>query len=102
MPSLGDSGATWLMQLCLMSVAPFREAKELLARREELFLSEAPNATEEIEGIWTQLTALEQAMSADFPLTDAESARLRAELKERILEIYANERAAHEALGALS
>ncbi len=82
-------------------VAPFREAKELLARREELFLSEAPNATEEIEGLWTQLTALEQAVSADFPLTDADSARLRAELKERILEIYANERAAHEALGAL-
>ena len=82
-------------------VAPFREAKELLARREELFLSEAPNATEEIEGIWTQLTALEQAMSADFPLTDVDSACLRAELKERILEIYANERAAHEGLGAL-
>ncbi len=83
------------------SVAPFREAKELLAHREELFLSEAPNATEEIEGIWTQLTALEQAMSADFPLTDADSSDLRAELRERILEIYANERAAHEALGAL-
>ena len=55
--------------------APYGEAKELLARREELFLSEAPNATEEIEGIWTQLTALEKAMSADFPLTDAESSR---------------------------
>ena len=82
-------------------VAPFREVKELLARREELFLSEAPNATEEIEGIWTKLTALERATSADFPLTDADSARLRAELKERNLEIYANERAAHEALGAL-
>ena len=82
-------------------VAPFREAKALLARREALFLSHAPAATEEIEGIWSQLGALEQAMSQDFPLTDAESARLRAALRERILDIYVQERAAHEALGAL-
>ncbi len=82
-------------------VAPFREAKELLARREELFLGRAPAVTEELEGIWTQLTALEQSISKDFPLSDAESASLRAGLKERILEIYAKERAALEALGAL-
>ena len=83
-------------------VAPFREAKILLARREEIFLSQAPNATEEIKGIWAQLTALERDMGKEFPLTDAESNQLRAELKERILEIYEKERAAHEALGALA
>ena len=82
-------------------VAPFREAKELLARREELFLGQAPAVTEELEGIWTQLTALEQSISKEFPLSDGESASLRAGLQERILEIYAKERAAHEALGAL-
>ena len=84
----------------LDGVAPFREAKELIARREEVFLSQGAAATEEVKGIWTQLTALEQAMSKEFPLTDAESASLRAELKERILDIYAKECAAHEALGS--
>ena len=82
-------------------VAPFREAKELLARREELFLRQGPAATDEIKDIWAQLTALEQALSQDFPLTDAESAALRAALQERIREIYAGEQAAHAALGAL-
>ena len=82
-------------------VAPFREAKDLIARREELFLSQGPAATAEIKGIWTQLSALEQALSQDFPLTDAESADLRAALQERIREIYAGEQAAHAALGAL-
>ena len=82
-------------------VAPFREVKDLLARREELFLNQGPAATSDIKGIWTQLTALEQAMSQDFPLTDAESAELRAALQERIRDIYAGERAAHEALGTL-
>ncbi len=82
-------------------VAPFRKAKDLLSRREELFLSQGAAATEEVKGIWTQLTALEQAMSEDFPLSDAASETLRAELKERILEIYAKECAAQEALGTL-
>ena len=82
-------------------VAPFRQAKELLARREELFLSQAPAVTEELEGIWAQLTALERSISDDFPLSDAESADLRAGLKERILDIYAKELAAHAALGDL-
>jgi hypothetical protein len=82
-------------------VAPFREAKELLARREELLLSQGPAATAAIESTWTRLSALEQSISTDFPLSDAESAALRAGLQERILEIYAKECAAHEALGAL-
>lgn len=82
-------------------VAPFRAAKELIARREELFLSQGPAATAEIKDIWTQLTAVEQGMSQDFPLTDTESAELRAALQERILDIYAGEQTAHEALGAL-
>lgn len=84
------------------NVAPFRETKELLARREEAFLSQGPAATEEVKGIWTQLNVLEQAMSKDFPLTEAECATLRAELKERILDIYAKECAAQEALGAVA
>jgi hypothetical protein len=82
-------------------VAPFRETKQLLARREEVFLSQGAAATEEVKGIWTELSALEQAMREDFPLTDAESANLRAELKERILDIYDKECAAHAALGAV-
>ena len=101
----GELGRLWgeLADAALPDgVAPFREAKDLLARREELFLSQAPNATEEIKGVWTQLAALERDMGKDFPLTDAESSQLRAELKERILNIYAKECAAHKALGALA
>lgn len=100
----GELGQKWsdLADAALPDdVVPFREAKKLLARKEELFLSQAPAVTEELEGIWTQLTALEKSMSEAFPLSDAESADLRAGLKERILDIYAKERAAHAALGAL-
>ncbi len=82
-------------------VAPLREAKALLARKEQIFLDHGAAATAEIEGIWTQLGALEKAVSADFPLSDAESDRLREQMKGRILDIYAKECAAQEALGAL-
>lgn len=100
----GELGRMWreLADAALPdNVVPFKEAKDLLAQREEIFLSEGAGATEKIKEIWAKLSELEQAMSREFPLTDGESAQLRAELQGRIRDIYAKECAAQEALGAL-
>ena len=101
MPSLGDSGATWLMQLCLMTSRLSGKRRNYWPAEKSSFSVKHPTLQRKSKVSGPKLTALEQAVSADFPLTDADSARLRAELKERILAIYAKERAAHEALGAL-
>lgn len=100
----GELGRMWseLADAALPdSVAPLKEAKDLLAQREEVFLSEGAGATKKIKDIWSQLSAAEQALGQDFPLTDGESAQLRAELQGRIRDIYAKECAAQEALGQL-
>jgi hypothetical protein len=70
------------------SVPAFKEAKELTARRSELTLSGGD--PEEIRATWSQLEALQEEVSKQFPLPDTECDSLRAELKERILAIHAD------------
>lgn len=82
------------------AVPACREAKELMARKEALLLSEGAAATDEIKRIWTRLDELQEAARSDFPLTATESRHLLADLQQRIRRVYDLECAAHEALGA--
>jgi hypothetical protein len=76
------------------SVPICREAKALIARKAELLVSDGPPAAAEIRGVWDQLGELTRQAADRFPLSDAECAELRAELKARVLELHAGEVAA--------
>ena len=77
-------------------VPAFRKAKELIARKAEL--THGGGTVEEIRDVSKQLHELKR--QSPFPLSDADSAALRASLQARILSQYEEERAAHTAIGA--
>ncbi len=51
-------------------VPEFHRARELLARKEELLLTQGTGATAKIAEAWTELNALTARAASDFPLTD--------------------------------
>ena len=76
-----------------------KETKELNARKAELTLS--GGAPEEIRAIWSRLSELQKQAGEKFPLSQADSAALRADLKTEILTIHSAEVAALDALGQI-
>jgi Domain of unknown function (DUF4872)/Butirosin biosynthesis protein H, N-terminal len=80
-------------------VPALREAKELHIHKAEL--AHAGAAAEEMRAIWGRLRALEQQHSAPFPLSEADYATLRAQLRDRIVALYEGEVAAHAAIGGV-
>jgi Domain of unknown function (DUF4872)/Butirosin biosynthesis protein H, N-terminal len=96
-----DLGGKWteLADAALPDSVPmFREAKTLIARKAELLVSDGPPGAEEIRGIWDQLGELTRQAADRFPLSNAECAELRADLKTRVLALYAGEIAALKAV----
>ena len=82
----------------MAGVPALREAKELHARKAELLHDGGP--AEEVRAIWQRLSQLEEQARAQFPLSDAECAELRARLQERIMMLYEGEVAAHAEIPA--
>jgi hypothetical protein len=76
------------------SVRAFRQVKALCARRAELLASDGPAAEPEIRGVWAELGELARGAAADFPLSEAASADLRADLQARVRALHAGEVAA--------
>jgi hypothetical protein len=98
----GELGAGWsaLAEAALPDGVPaFRESKELLTRKSELYHSEGAS-TWEGGACGTELGALGTQMKECFPLNEAQSAALRKELKKRVESLYAGEKAAAAELGA--
>ncbi|HEV8150273.1 MAG TPA: DUF4872 domain-containing protein [Gemmatimonadales bacterium] len=98
----GELGAGWsaLADAALPDGVPaFRESKELLTRKSELYHSEGAS-TWEGGACGTELGALGTQMKECFPLNEAQSAALRKELKKRVESLYAGEKAAAAELGA--
>jgi hypothetical protein len=79
-------------------VPALREAKELHARKAELTHDGGP--AEEVRAIWQRLGELEEQTKERLPLSDAECADLRAQLRARIMALYEGEVAAHAAIPA--
>jgi hypothetical protein len=77
-------------------VPMLREAKELHARKAELTHDGGPAA--EVRAIWQRLGELEEQIKERFPLSDAECADLRVQLKARIMALYEGEVTAHAAI----
>jgi len=80
------------------TVALFRDLCDLMRQDYELFVSQGNASLDKRRDINTRLDALKADAGANFPLTDAEAAAMRAELRERVLAICAAEEAAIQML----
>ena len=76
----------------------FRQFKQLSVERAELTLSADDSSAERLAKVLHELAELETTAKRSFPLTEAECDALRAELKHRVLELHAQEVAAHQQL----
>jgi hypothetical protein len=91
-----DLGRQWsdLADAALPDDVPTcRAAKELLARKAELLASDGPAAAPDIRGVWSELGELARRAAAEFPLSEAASAALRADLQARVRALHAGESA---------
>ena len=73
-----------------------RSAKDLLTKRRELLHDGA--AAEDVRAVWQELGELAKQAKAQFPLSVADCADLRAQLQQRVLALYEGEVAAQAAL----
>ncbi len=83
------------------SAQPLGEARDLLLRREQVFLSRGADGLDELRSIDSRLTEIQQSMETDFPLDASQSMALLNDLREQIQDIYAAEVAAAEQLATI-
>ncbi len=69
-------------------IAPFKETRELLERRERLFVDRGAAALEEIQAAENRLAEIRVSMKTDFPLTEQEADAMRAGLADIILALH--------------
>jgi hypothetical protein len=81
-------------------VAPFREARDLMDREYEHYLSRGLDAFDDNQQIQARLKDLRQTMETGFPLTDTESTAMRGGLADHIMGIHDIETTAFDALKA--
>jgi len=72
-------------------IAPLRETRELILRRDASFLARGPAAFDEMQTIDTRLTALKSAIETDFPLNLDQSRELLEGLRYRLITIHVAE-----------
>lgn len=96
-----QSEAQWteLSNMTLRDDVPeLAQAADLLTRKQQLFLSQGTNATQEIQAINTKLNELMQAATDAFPVTEADIMAWQEELAAQVLVIHDAE---HEAITQL-
>jgi len=95
------AAATWQQLPAFLlpdDIQPFAESRELMLRKHTLFLERGGAALEEIQTINGRLDEIREAVSADFPLMQAEVEAFRERLAEQILAIHDAEATAVQAL----
>lgn len=80
------------------NVPLFGESKKLIQTKHDLFINNGESALPEIKRINARLNELLSQSEKDFPLSNSESASLRANLRDDLLKISAVE---HEAIDLL-
>ncbi len=83
------------------SVAQFRETRELLERKHDLFLRRGNAALGEMQKISARMDALRAEIKKEPPLSDTQLTDLRENLREHILRVHAAESDAVRALNAV-
>jgi hypothetical protein len=80
-------------------VALFKETRELMRRDYHLFLTQGNASLEERRQISTRLDALKAEVAREFPLSDAEAAALREQLRDHVMKLRDYEFKAISTLG---
>lgn len=96
-----DSFVHWLAfsdALLPDEIPLFGESKRLIQHKHDLFINEGDTALEAIKEINIRLNKLLAQAESDFPLSQAEVADFRANLRDQILKISAVEQAAISSL----
>ena len=74
------------------------ESKKLIRKKHDLFIQKGESALPEIKQINARLNELLEKSKTDFPLSDAQAAELRANLRDILLKISAVEQTAVDLL----
>lgn len=72
----------------------FKEARQLLLKKRDLFWEQGDAAVKEIKKIQTRLKAIRRTMEKNFPLSEAQAMSLKQNLREHILQIHDSEKEA--------
>ena len=72
----------------------FKETRQLMLKKRDLFWEKGDGATNEIKKIHVRLKAIRKIMEKDFPLSDVEALALKQNLREHILRIHDAEKEA--------
>ena len=72
----------------------FKETRQLMLKKRDLFWEKGDSTTNEIKKIHTRLKVIRKMMEKDFPLSDAEALALKQNLREHILRIHDAEKGA--------
>jgi hypothetical protein len=97
------SGRAWHQLVSALlpdEVAPFKQARELLVKRQTLFVEQGGESLAERQQISQRLSAIRQDMDKHFPLTADQVTTMREGLRDHVLKIHDLEREAHAALQA--
>lgn len=85
------SGSAWdALSLALLpdEIVPFKETRELMLRRHEIFTRQGNAAVEEMKRIDGRLAAIMNEMESDFPLDVAGVTAVRQNIADHILHIH--------------
>lgn len=94
-----QSGAVWSQLGCALlpdEIAPLKETRELMLKRQQLFRDKGNSAIEEMNAINTRLDAIRKASNDLFSSHDER--RLREQIREAVLAVRDTEREAVNAL----
>jgi len=98
--SAGDAWAALLDSLLPQEAPILGFVRAAIDRRTELFIDSGSAQLDEIIGCRDRLEALKTESESDFPLSDAEIADLRADIRDKVLQVREAEEAAVMALKA--
>lgn len=96
-----ESAAAWdALALAVLpdEVAPFRELRELMLRRHQLFIDQGNEVVDELWAIDRRLDEIKASVAADFPLDEAGVPALRQNIADHVLGIHDMEETAVSAL----
>lgn len=84
----GQAWETFRQAILPDEIPAFRETRELMLQRQQLFREQGSRAREPIQAINARLAEIRATMAADFPLNPAQVIDFRRNLSERILAIH--------------
>jgi hypothetical protein len=80
------------------TVAPFKETKALLDRKDELLKTKGDDGLKDVQKISATLDDVEAKINKQFPLRDEEIGALFSEIQTQLFDIYEAEQNAINAL----